>query len=209
MRVGFSNHALDMIATDLSKFANPNVPELVLRDDKTLQNNILESVLGVFGGEVNARLRHLMTNIVRRVFASVHSYREGRKHALEYVGGDRHRVLPPYFCALMNFETCLSNSWQIVDYQRRVAKVDAFKPGDESKWERLHAIYTYGTKHPFDRYDAETNWEMPTTLWLTNSGISCLSGESLRFQELSEIVIENNEFFYEAQKRARDKARTS
>jgi hypothetical protein len=40
-----SDYALDQIATNLSQFTNPVIPELSLEDDKTLQNHILESVL--------------------------------------------------------------------------------------------------------------------------------------------------------------------
>ena len=99
-----SSGALDMIATDLSKFTSPDIPELSLKDDKTLQNNMLAGVLGVFSGETNAYVRHIMTNIVRRVYAAIETYELGRRHALDYVEGDRRWRISPYFLALTNFD---------------------------------------------------------------------------------------------------------
>lgn len=64
-----SKGALDMIATCLSEFTEPDIPELSLRDDKTLENNMLACILGAFSGKTNAHVRHLMTDGVRRVFA--------------------------------------------------------------------------------------------------------------------------------------------
>ncbi len=202
----FSSYALDTIATDLSKFKNPAIPQLALQDDKTLQNNMLAGVIGVFGGEKNTRVRHLMTNIVRRVFASVETYRRGRDHALDYVRGDRLSRISPYFLALTDFECCASYSWQVADLLRGMASVDIYpRSGDDSAWHRLHDIYTVGTKHSFGKYDSAAGPEMPTTVWLTDEGIACINGKTLTYRELAEIIEANNDLFYDVQAKAREK----
>jgi len=66
-----SDYALNMIATDLSEFNAPDIPDLELPDDRTLQNSMLENVLGVFSGPDNAEVRHTMTDMVRRIFGSI------------------------------------------------------------------------------------------------------------------------------------------
>ncbi len=87
--------------------------------------------------------------------------------------------------------------------------VKMFKKGDGSEWERLHAIYTLGTKHYFNKYDRSAQPEMPTTVWLTNSGIACVSGASITFRELSEVIAANNELFYDVQRKARERLRAA
>lgn len=205
MVMRFSNHALDMIATDLSKFTNPNIPELRLQDDKTLQNNILAGVVGAFSGTTNAPIRHRVTNIVRRVFASIETYRRGRRYALDYAHGDRHSAIMPYFPALTDFECCLGYSWQVVDLLRGSQHV--YAPGDGSAWERLQRIYTEGTKHSLGKYDHTTDSEAPTTVWLTNDGIACITGYVLTYRELAQIIEANNELFYQIQVKAIEKRR--
>jgi hypothetical protein len=203
----FSDHALNMMATRLSQFTNPTIPELTLKDDKTLQNNMLESVLGLWGGDGNARVRHIITNEVRRVFASIETYRLGRQYALKYVSGNRHWEITPYFLALTFFESCVAYSWQVCDHvlSLGLSGEKVFKPGDGSGWERLHGIYTIGTKHSSGRYDVMKHGEMPTTVWLTNDGIECIAGSKITFQELTEVIAANNALFYEAQKHVRVK----
>ncbi len=88
------------MATRLSQFDKPNIPELVLKDDKTLVNHMLESVLGIFSGENNSHIRHVITNVVSRTFASTENYRLGRNHALDYVNGDRFTRITPYYLSL-------------------------------------------------------------------------------------------------------------
>jgi hypothetical protein len=202
----FSDYALNEIATNLSQFTNPVIPELILKDDKTLQNHILESVLGIFSGGKNAYVRHLIANEVRRTFACMETYKLGRKYALEYVAGDRHWNITPYFLALTFFESCVAYSWQICDQVMDIGgkKGRVFEPGDGSAWERLHRIYTTGTKHSHRAYDAGLHDKQPTTVWLANEGIQCLSGESITYQELLEIIAANNDLYYEIQKVARD-----
>lgn len=213
MVLRFSSSALDKIATDLSIFTNPDIPELALRDDKTLQNNMLAGIIGVFRGEKNAYTRHLVTNIVRRVFASIEAYRRGREHALDYVQGDRHSRIKVNFLALTDFECCASYSWQVADLLRRLAGVNLYpRGGDDSAWHRLHDIYTEGTKNSSEKYDRATDLEIPTTLWLTDEGITCINGQTLTYRELAEIIDINNAFFYDLQAKAivkRQKARAS
>jgi hypothetical protein len=86
------------------------------------------------------------------------------------------------------------------------AKPDAkmFERSDGSPWERLHVIYTFGTKHSFKEVDRMGPYSPPTTVWLTNEGISCLRGD-LTYLELAEIIQENNKFFYAAQNRVIEK----
>ena len=64
-------------------------------------------------------------------------------------------------------------------------------------------MYTDGTKHSFGKYNPKTHQEMPTTIWLTNDGIECISGAKLSFVELTEIISANNDLFYDAQKAVR------
>jgi hypothetical protein len=196
---------MDKVATHLSMFTNPNIPELVLRDDKTLQNNMLEGIFGAFSGEKNSHVRHMMTNIVRRVWGSIECYKRGREQALDYVAGDRYSNFSLYFSALVSFESCISYSWQVVDLLRGISKQNVFQPGDESAWERLHGVYTYGTKHSFGQYDEDKRLEMPTTIWLTNCGVSCVSDISISYIELTEIIASNNDLFYEIQRKAHEK----
>ena len=206
MVLRFSSSALDKIATDLSNFTNPDIPELALRDDKTLWNNMFAGIIGVFRGEKNAYTRHLVTNIVRRVFASIETYRHGREHALDYVQGDRHSQITKYFLALTDFESCASYSWQVADLMRGLARADLYpRGGDDSAWHRLHDIYTEGTKHSFEKYDRATDLEIPTTLWLTKDGMACITGQMLTYSELAEIINVNNAFFYDLQAKAIDK----
>lgn len=202
-----TNHALDMIATGLSGFANPDIPELALPDDKTLQNNMLEGIIGIFSGRSNATVRHLMSNIVRRVFASMETYRRGRLHALDYVDGDRHGRLTPYFLALTDFECCIAYSWQVAELLRKMTSIDLYAPGDGSAWERLHDIYTEGTKHSFGKYDGGVHGEAPTSLWLTDGGIACIDGTLLKYRELAEIIRANNELFYDIRRKAAQRRR--
>ena len=205
----FSSHALDNIATDLSEFTNPDIPELRLRDDKTLQNNILAGVIGAFSGTSNAPVRHLMTNIVRRVFASIEMYRRGRRYALDYIQGDRHDAIVPYFLALTDFECCLGYSWQVADLLRGLSSMDVYARGDGSAWHRLHKIYTEGTKHSLGKYDHAADRETPTTVWLTNEGIACITGYALTYRELADIIEANNELFYHTQAKVIEKRRNA
>ena len=206
----FSRSALDKIATDLSMFDDPKIPELSLTDDKTLQNNMLASVLGAFSGTANAEARHMMTNIVRRTSASIEAYRLGRKSAMEYVGGNRFGWIAPYFHSLTFFESCVAYSWQVCDQLNYLAKGRArvYQRGDGTAWEKLHNIYTIGTKHPFGRYVPAQHGEVPTTVWLTNDGIESIDGSHLTYRELSEIIAANNDLFYAAQERAVRRARS-
>lgn len=205
--MGFSSGALDMIATDLSKFTSPDIPELSLKDDKTLQNNMLAGVLGVFSGETNAYGRYVMTNIVRRVYAAIETYQLGRRHALDYVEGDRRWRISPYFLALTNFESCVSYSWQVADLLRQMSKQKIYEPKDGSAWARLHDIYTVGTKHSFRNFDAAHPPPPPTTVWLSNEGIACMNGAHVTFEELTEIIEANNDLFYTVQAKAHEKRR--
>jgi len=50
---------------------------------------------------------------------------------------------------------------------------------------------------------------MPTGLWLTNDGISCITGESITYNELGEMVAANNQLFYDVQRRVHERKRTS
>lgn len=201
----FSNYALNMMATHLAEFKEPNIPDLTLEDDRTLQLHLLENTLGAFGGEANRFLRHQMTNIVRRVFASIETYRLGRKYAYEYVTGDRHSQLARYFSALTQFEMCVAYSWQVCDLLVRMNNEDLFAPGDDSAWERLHDIYTIGTKHSFGHFKQDDERELPTSIWLTNDGVCCISGRQLAFAELCQIVAAANSLFYRARDAIRDR----
>ncbi len=207
MVLRFSNGALDKIATDLSFFTSPEIPELSLKDDKTLQNNMLAGVIGAFSGDTNAHIRYLVNNVVRRVYASIETYRLGRKHALDYVEGDRKALIGPYFLALTNFESCVSYSWQIADFLCQLSKQKIYQKNDGSAWERLHDIYTVGTKHSFRKYDLERVPPRPTSVWLTDEGIECMNGAFVTYQELAEIIEANNEFFYTLQAKAIEKRR--
>lgn len=200
-----SARALDQIATRLSQLDAPDIPELKLTDDKTLQNNMLESILGIFSGDKNSPIRHMMTDMVRRIFASCETYKLARHHALQYIELDRYAHITPYFQALTFFESCVSYSWQVADLARKSGKHNLFKRGEGSAWERLHGLYTHGTKHSSEQYDAVARPELPTTIWLTNQGIACISGAEVTYLELSEIIIANNDLFYFLQKRVREK----
>ncbi len=81
--------------------------------------------------------------------------------------------------------------------------------GDGSAWHRLHDIYTEGTKHSFGKYDRVVHEEAPTTVWLTDEGIACISGHTLKFRELAEIIEANNGLFYDVQTKAIQKRRNA
>lgn len=200
-----SARALDQIATHLSQLDAPNIPELKLKDDKTLQNNMLESILGIFSGDKNSLVRHMMTDMVRRIFASCETYKLARHHTLRYIELDRYAQITPYFQALTFFESCVSYSWQVADLARKSGKHNVFEKGDGSAWERLYSLYTHGTKHSSEWYDAITRPEIPTTMWLTNQGVACISGVEVTYLELSEIIVANNDLFYFIQEAAREK----
>ena len=202
MVLRLSSGALDRVATGLSQFKDPAIPELALRDDKTLQYNMLAGIIGLFSGEGNAPFRHVMTNIVRRVFASIETYRLARAHALEYVAGDRHHAITPYFLALTHFESCIGYSWQTADLLAKLGNQNVFDKGDGSAWQRLHDIHVYGSKHTYAANRSGDAATLPTSIWLTNEGITCLTGAQISYQELAEIVAANNELFYEAQAKA-------
>jgi hypothetical protein len=206
--VQYFDTALDRVATKLSQFQAPRIPELPLDDEHTLQNNMLESLLGVFSGEANKRIRHLMTNLVRRADASVEAYRKGRELALEYASFDRSRghVLP-YFRALAAFEQCITHSWQVSEIVSHMTdgSLRMFNRGDGSDMERLHAIYTFSMKHAQERYDPNIDGEMPTEIWLTNAGISGVGGTHIGYEELRDIVGSGHALFYGIQKRAHEK----
>ncbi len=168
---------------------------------------MLKGILGVFSGDKNAHVRHLVTNIVRRVFGSIETYSRGRECALDYVNGDRHSRVTPYFLALTDFECCIGYSWQVADLLRELGgkKINIYSKGDGSGWERLHDIYTHATKHSYNKYDRTAKYEIPTTIWLTNEGINCITGASLTYRELTEVIGANNQLFYDIQKRAIEK----
>lgn len=208
----FSSDALDKIATDLSQFVDPSIPPLVLHDDKTLQTNILESVIGILSNEQNTYARFLVTNFVRRIHASIKMYAAGRTHAIDYINGDRRIRLEPYFLALTHFECCVAYVWQVADLARNIAankltpesKLNLFDRGDGSIWERLHDLYTSGTKHSHDHFSISGRSEMPTTIWLTNDGISCgYKSTKVKFDELAEIIADNNNLLLKLQIEAR------
>lgn len=192
MTMKLSAYSLDHIATDLSKFTQPDIPNLTLPDDRVLQTNALESILGVFSGQGNARVRRIVTNIVRRVFASKETYELGRQHAFEYVAGDRERI-SLYFLALTEFETCIAYIWQIADFLRVLSGIKVYEPGDRSDWERIHDIYTFGTKHYDDKATA-ADVEQPTAIWLTNNGITD-ARTSITYHELAETIVAGGELF--------------
>lgn len=181
-----SSHALDTIATDLSKFTTPTIPELSFSDNKVLQNNALESLVGVFSGEKNAAIRRIMGNIVRRLFASMEAYKLGRQHALDYVAGEREHI-SRYYLALTQFETCTAYTWQIADYLYRLSGVKLFVPGDGSDWERIHTVYTIGSKHFIDDEMSPGSNPVPSVIWLTNDGVACAQA-SITYAELADTI---------------------
>lgn len=79
-----------------------------------------------------------------------------------------------------------------------------FERGDNSAWERLHGIYTEGTKHS-DDIASPVRPHAPTTIWLTNDGVECLTSKAITFQELSEIIAAKNELFYDIHSKAYEK----
>lgn len=200
-----SDRVLDCIATNLSQFTKPNIPKLVLDDDGTLQNNFLDSIFDVFVEGKNAHNRSIMTNIVRRVFASIEFYRYGRKYAFEYIDNDNDLAITPYFQSLTYFEGCISYSWQVCDLLNALTNEmpKIYKKGDGTVWERLHDIYTHGTKHSNDKFNPHVHETLPTTIWLTNDGIESVDSVSLTFIELNEIIIDTNQIFYEFRKKMR------
>jgi hypothetical protein len=196
-----------MIATDLSEFTSPRIPELTV-NSTTLSDNVLASCLGAFSGETNSHVRHLMTNIVRRAFGSIEMYNSGRKHAFEYTSDTGRQRIKSYFLALAGFECSISYCWQVCDLLRDMTGVDLFpREGDRSAWHRLNQIYNQGIKHSYGKYDGDRDGEAPTTVWLTNDGIACLTGVMVSYGELAEAIAANNELFYEVQARALAKRR--
>lgn len=166
---------------------------------------MLAGVIGVFSGDTNAHVRYIVNNIVRRVYASMETYRLGRKHALDYVEGERKSRISPYFLALTNFESCVSYSWQVADLLCQLSRQKMYQKNDGSAWERLHDIYTVGTKHSFRKYDPKRPSPDPTTVWLSNEGIECMNGAYVTYQELTEIIEANNDLFYVMQTKALEK----
>lgn len=203
----FTDFALDLFATNLSTFTSPQIPELQRKP--TLHFNFWESALGTLSGRGNARARSLVTNLVRRTFAAAEFYRVGRERALEYVAGDRHWSLQPYFEALAQFEACVSSNWQVCDLVNKMvthhgAESRVFQSGDGTAWERLHGVYTVGVKHSF-RSSSATTANLPTTVWLTNEGIEALGSWSITYAELAEMIDANDVFFTDITKRIREK----
>lgn len=210
---GPPSDTLDKIATGLSEFTDPDIPELPQKLHTTVLDNALAGILGAFSGEGNAHVRHIMTNIVRRISASAQMYQRGRENALDYVAGDRYLRIVPYFHALAEFEGCISNSWLAVDLIRKLPSekkerdTKIFEPGDGSELQRLHAIYTDAIKHPDQRYNTAVHGEMPTSVWMTNEGLSCITGTGLTYRELANIIEETNAGFYFVQDKALEKRR--
>jgi hypothetical protein len=93
-----------------------------------------------------------------------------------------------YFRALEGVENLISASWQGVDFTRRALKVDVFKRGDGTEYERLNHIYNVSRHFNPEQLPAGRMH----AIWITHEGISCVdengSEWKLSFAELREIV---------------------
>ena len=191
--VKFSRSALDKIATQLSQFDNPDIPEISLDDGSILYVNLLDNIMGPFCGPGNSKIRSIVTNDVRRIFSSIGFYRHAREEALGYAIGDRFSNIVPYFLSLTYFESCMASCWQICDRLSRMSTAQGgpqlYKKGDGTVLERLHDIYTYGSKHSYSNSNNKNCNELPTDIWLRNDGIECVSGAFLAYHELADIIL--------------------
>jgi predicted RNA-binding Zn-ribbon protein involved in translation (DUF1610 family) len=178
-----SDYMLDnFVAHKLSSLTDCGAPEIT-SNGSWLGAFILNSV---FIANLAPEPRSYAFNFLRRAEGALSSYRSARLDLIEYFQTPRN-VLSPYFKALLNFEVCISQSYQGLELLATAGRVKVFDKGDDSKEERLERLYVQ-SKH-MDRMivSGQIPTEATAALWITNQGLECSKAE-LSFEELQSIL---------------------
>jgi hypothetical protein len=184
----FSNYGLDhLVSQELSKLSQCGAPEVTSRFSESqhwVSNFVLNSFLGFQVSPEDKRFRFFF---LRRAEAAFIEYDHAREALSDYVANTR-RKPSLYFRALHHFEMTVAMLWQAYDFARKVIGKDPFKPGDDSRYERLHGVYN------LSRYlNRDLSPEYLHHVWISNDGIHTAE-YSLSFEELKESLEEVGRF---------------
>lgn len=133
----------------------------------------------IFNDFPPAEMRPLIINFIRRIYCAFHEYNNARLEVLKLVQ-DSHGRWSPYFAALNNFESTISQLYLALNTIRKHANINLFTKGDGSIEERLNIIYN-ASKHQLAEH------ELP--VWFTNENIACTQA-SLTFIEVEKFMLD-------------------
>ena len=180
----FSNYGLDhLISQELSKLSRCEAPEVTSNFPESkhwVSNFALNSFLGF---EVTPDLKRFRFTFLRRAEAAFIEYEYAREALSEYVA-NRPRKPSLYFRALHHFEMTIAMLWQAYNFARKFTGVDPYKPGDNSRYERLAKIYNASRY-----FDPELPPDYLHFIWIRNDGVFS-ANHSLSFEEIKECLEE-------------------
>jgi hypothetical protein len=132
---------------------------------------------------ISQDVRAYLFNYIHRSDAAIAAYGRGRTALEEYFTTPATTV-SPYFRALVEFETCVAQTYQGLMLLRKLLKQDFYRTGDGSVAERLGNLHTT-FKHMEDKLGAG---HLPDTatmpVWITDTGLET-STDQLQFIELT------------------------
>jgi hypothetical protein len=183
--VTFSDFAFDnLVSQDLSKLSQCGAPE-VTRGFSESKHWVSDFVLNsAFRFPLPPERKQFGFFFLRRAQAAFIEYDYAREALAEYVATLPQRKTSLYFRALHHFEITIAMLWQAYEAVRKLTGIDLFKPGDNSRYERLNQVYNHS------RYSSP---ELPPDhlhrVRISNTGIHTAK-YSLTFEELQEALEE-------------------
>lgn len=177
--MGITNYALDtFVAQDMSKLKHLKINSLA--EDFPNADNWLEQFVlrRIFQSHVPDDKATLAFAIVRRTHAAVAEWELASAAALGNL-----RSVGTYFSVLRHLESCISSTWQGLEFARKSMGENLFTKGDGSVYARLHWVYNV-SRH----FDPE---ELPQgdlhRTWLSDEAIHTRE-HSVQFAELRDVI---------------------
>lgn len=181
----FSNYGLDnLVSQELSKLSRCGAPEVTKcfpESKHWVSNFVLNSFLRF---QVSPEMKRFRFSFLRRAEAAFIECEFARKALSEYVASSPSRPYSLYFRALHHFEMTIAMLWQAYSFARQFTRIDPYKKGDNSPYERLNRIYN--DSRYFDHNLPPNHLHH---IWTSNDGIHT-ANVSLSFEELKESLEE-------------------
>lgn len=177
--MGISDYALDtFVAQEMSKITRLEIESLA-GEFPNADTWLVEFVtLRIFHSHVPKEKAALVFAIIRRAHAAVQEWELASAAAL---GNMRH--IGAYFRVLRHLESCISATWQGLEFARRSLKIDLFTKNEVNVYTRLNWVY-----NTFRHFDPEMlpEGDLHRT-WLSNDAIHTRE-HVVQFTELREEV---------------------
>ncbi|MEX5684118.1 hypothetical protein [Pseudomonas silesiensis] len=177
--MSISNYALDkFVAQDMSKLSLLSIKSLAEEfpnADKWLEQFVLRRI---FQAHVPDEKAALALAIIRRTHAALQEW----ELASTAAQGDL-RSIGIYFGVVHHLESCISSTWQGLEFARKSLGRDFFTKGDGSAYERMNWIYNV-SRH----FDPEALQQGDThRVWLSDQAMHTRE-KTVSFDELREAI---------------------